>query len=162
MIERVISGGQTGADQAGWRAAKRFGIPTGGWMPKNFRTEDGLHSEFAKLYGAKEHSSPAYVGRTIANIQQADTTILFGSTVTPGSRLVIRHATNTKHPVLCIRSRQSTSEVYALAEEIRLEIRHVRSLNVAGNRESSAPGIGKWAEDYLCELFYLIGHRELK
>ena len=33
MISRVISGGQTGADQAGWRAAKRCGIATGGeWM----------------------------------------------------------------------------------------------------------------------------------
>jgi hypothetical protein len=38
MIERVISGGQTGADQAGWRAARAAGIPTGGFMPKGFLT----------------------------------------------------------------------------------------------------------------------------
>jgi hypothetical protein len=29
MLDRVISGGQTGADQAGWRAAKQCGISTG-------------------------------------------------------------------------------------------------------------------------------------
>ena len=34
MIDLVISGGQTGVDQAGWRAAKACGIRTGGWMPK--------------------------------------------------------------------------------------------------------------------------------
>ena len=49
MIDRVISGGQTGADQAGWRAAKASGIPTGGWMPKGFLTEDGPRPEFAGL-----------------------------------------------------------------------------------------------------------------
>ena len=47
MLERVISGGQTGADQAGWRAARAFGIPTGGAMPKGFLTEDGPCPEFA-------------------------------------------------------------------------------------------------------------------
>ena len=30
MLERVVSGGQTGADQAGLRAARAFGIATGG------------------------------------------------------------------------------------------------------------------------------------
>ena len=33
LIERVISGGQTGADQAGLAVAKKRGIPTGGHMP---------------------------------------------------------------------------------------------------------------------------------
>ena len=31
--ERVISGGQTGADRAALIAARAAGIPTGGWMP---------------------------------------------------------------------------------------------------------------------------------
>jgi hypothetical protein len=33
MIGKVISGGQTGVDQAALRAAKACGIPTGGWAP---------------------------------------------------------------------------------------------------------------------------------
>lgn len=41
MIERVISGGQTGADQAALRAARACGIPTGGWAPRGWLTEDG-------------------------------------------------------------------------------------------------------------------------
>jgi Circularly permutated YpsA SLOG family len=37
MLERVISGGQTGADQAALRAARACGIPTGGWAPRSVR-----------------------------------------------------------------------------------------------------------------------------
>jgi hypothetical protein len=39
MLEKILSGGQTGADQAAWRAARSFGLPTGGWMPLGFLTE---------------------------------------------------------------------------------------------------------------------------
>ena len=36
MLDKIISGGQTCADQAAWRAAKVFGVPTAGWMPRDF------------------------------------------------------------------------------------------------------------------------------
>jgi hypothetical protein len=32
-LTRLISGGQTGADQGGLRAARAAGIETGGWAP---------------------------------------------------------------------------------------------------------------------------------
>ena len=42
MIDLVIvSGGQTGADQAAWRAARTAGIATAGFMPLGYLTEDG-------------------------------------------------------------------------------------------------------------------------
>jgi hypothetical protein len=41
MIERVISGGQTGADQGGLRAPRACAIPTGGWAPRGWLTEAG-------------------------------------------------------------------------------------------------------------------------
>jgi hypothetical protein len=34
--------------------------------------------------------------------------------------------------------------------------KRVRVLNVAGNRESSAPGIGQWVEAYLADVFRLL------
>ena len=52
MLEKIISGGQSGADQAGWRTAKAFGVSSGGWMPRGFLAEDGPHPEFADEYGA--------------------------------------------------------------------------------------------------------------
>jgi Circularly permutated YpsA SLOG family len=54
MVERVISGGQTGADQAGLAAAKLLGIPTGGCMRRGWLTEDGSRSDLAAAYGLPE------------------------------------------------------------------------------------------------------------
>ena len=41
MLKKIISGGQTGADQAALDVAINFGIPHGGWIPKDRRTEAG-------------------------------------------------------------------------------------------------------------------------
>ena len=40
-ILRIISGGQTGADQGGLRAGAALGLDTGGWIPFGFRTDTG-------------------------------------------------------------------------------------------------------------------------
>src|SRR5688500_1447371 len=78
VLERLISGGQTGADQAGWRAGKAFGLRCSGWMPKGYRTErpDGRgwgekHPEFQAVYGALEHESDEYPPRNLANLRMA-------------------------------------------------------------------------------------------
>jgi Circularly permutated YpsA SLOG family len=41
VIARIITGGQTGADQGGLRAARAAGIATGGFAPKGWATETG-------------------------------------------------------------------------------------------------------------------------
>src|SRR3954469_10970644 len=100
MLELVTTGGQTGADQAGWRAAKRLGLATGGWMPMGFRTEgrpddeglpgpDESHPEFAEMYGARAHESLEYRLRTRANLEEADALAWFGDPLSRGGRLTI-------------------------------------------------------------------------
>ena len=54
MVERVTSGGQAGADQAGLAVAKRLGIPTGGCMRNGWLTEDGPFPDLAAAYGLQE------------------------------------------------------------------------------------------------------------
>jgi ribosomal protein L33 len=41
MLKKIISGGQTGADQAALDVAINLGIPHGGWIPKGRKTEKG-------------------------------------------------------------------------------------------------------------------------
>jgi hypothetical protein len=89
MLERGISGGQTGADQAAWRVARAFGIPTGGSMPRGFLTEDVPRPEFAELYGAAELPIDSYPARTERNVRDADATLWFGATDTPGARATL-------------------------------------------------------------------------
>ena len=71
MVEKIISGGQSGADRAGRRAAKAYGITTGGAMPKGFLTEDGPRPDYAELYGAVELPPASYPERTRRNVADA-------------------------------------------------------------------------------------------
>jgi hypothetical protein len=163
MIQRVISGGQTGADQAGWRAARAAGIVTGGWMPKGFLTEDGPRPEFAELYGAQEHHLIGYPPRTKANVRDSDGTMIFnvGSEFSMGTKATLRACRYGDHPTrpaLIVGIRHDfhfcTVEPDGAADWIdRL---FIKTLNVAGNRESVEPGIGAWVERYLTEVFRLI------
>jgi len=75
MIGKIISGGQTGVDQAALRAAKACGIPTGGWAPKWWKTEDGPASWLAD-FALREHASADYAVRTRANVADAGLTLI--------------------------------------------------------------------------------------
>ena len=160
-LERVITGGQTGADQAGWCAARACGIATGGWMPMGFRTEgraledgtlgpDESHPEFADLYGARAGESLEYRQRTRANVRESDAVVWFGDTRSRGGMLTLGLARIVGVPALVVElddagrpSRPPEDLAGWLGDE------SVRVLLVAGNRESHQPGIGAWVEAYL-------------
>jgi hypothetical protein len=44
MIKKIISGGQTGADQVALDAALKYNFPHGGWVPKD--RKNGVKSAF--------------------------------------------------------------------------------------------------------------------
>jgi hypothetical protein len=146
---RILSGGQSGADQAGWRAARAAGIPTGGSMPRGFLTEDGPRPEFAELYGAVDLQSPTYPPRTRKNVEDSDATVWFGNPLTMGG-VETGHACETaRKPLLVIVpgvTRPSDLAAWIIKSNIR-------TLNVAGNRESRSPGIGAKVERFLAEAF---------
>jgi hypothetical protein len=157
-LERVISGFQAGADIGGIRAAVAAGIPTGGWMPRGFLTEEGPQPEYAELYGAKEHESPTYPPRTRQNIEDADATFLFALDLdSPGTQLAYRHAHTVGKPSVVIKYIPGLilpNRPRACAEWL---IEHqVKILNVGGNRESKAWGITLWTERYLTAVFRLL------
>ncbi len=155
MLERVVSGGQTDADQAGWRAARAFGIPTGGWMPKGFLTENGPRPDFADQYGARELPTSSYPERTFANVRDSDATLWFGDASTPGARATIEACHKLSRS--CLRVEEGFTRPSHVAAWI---IEHkVRVLNIAGSRESKAPGIGARIERFLADVFRRLGHR---
>lgn len=157
MLTKVISGGQTGADQAGLRAAKICGLETGGWMPKGYKTEAGPRPEFAELYGLRMLASDSYAERTKVNIWNSDATLLFTNdfAATPGTKLATRIA--YEYEKKCVLPRVTLG---TLSDEVRwraiaewIEQAGIKTLNVAGNRESKAPGIGDWVEHFLIGVF---------
>lgn len=88
---KVISGGQTGVDVLALEIAKELGIETGGWMPYGFMTEDGPKPEMADLYVVREYPRSGYPPRTKQNVEDADLTIWYGTTDSPGFRCT-KHA----------------------------------------------------------------------
>lgn len=166
-IERIISGGQTGADRAAWRAARRFNLATGGWMPARFKAEDGEHPEFARLYGARAHGSASYRDRTAANVEMSDLTLVYctgAGYFSPGTKLTLGLCRDLGKPHQCqnvdrlpISATETAAHIRRLAKELGRPI----VVNVAGNRESKAPGIGAVVEDYLCGVFRALGLSEV-
>lgn len=154
MLERVISGGQTGADRAGLVAAKAAGLATGGWMPKGFRALDGPRPEFATLYGVTEHASDRYPPRTALNVKESCATVCFASAWdSPGEVLTRRMCERYGRPRLEVTPGGLVSPA-GVVEWLRLN--GVRVLNVAGNTERTSPGIGAFTEAFLAEVFQLL------
>src|SRR4051812_3797633 len=142
MLERIISGGQTGADQAGWRAAKAAGIATGGWMPRGFLTEDGPRPEFAERYGATEADADDFPTTAGLNVEQADVTLWFGDQQqTPRAYATYRACVEKGKLFLAISGPTRPRPAFR-ADELR-ELGPHRVINVAGDPESKAPGIGE-------------------
>src|SRR5271170_7581504 len=142
---RIISGGQTGADRGGLETALYLGIEIGGWCPYGRRAEDG---RIPDKYTLRETASVAYNERTLLNVRDSDATVVFTlGALTSGSRLTINMADNVKRPWLHVR----LSYLFATTPPMFLAwcVEHkVRTLNVAGSRESRAPGIQMSVQEY--------------
>lgn len=145
-IQRVISGGQTGADQGGLLAAWERGIPTGGWAPYDYRTTLGPNP-LLEVLGLVMTDEKGYTPRTTRNVEEADATLVCGYDLTsPGSRRTIDHAQAVGRPCFVLEfpaGRDGGSkEVRLIEQAVTFILRHQPTiLNVAGNRDSDATNI---------------------
>ncbi len=139
-MKRIISGGQTGADIAGVKWAKANGLETGGWMPYGFRTDDGKRPEYAELYGMRQHPDWRYPPRTELNVKESDGTVIFGNHKSPGSVLTFNLCRKHERPCLIV-PYPGTPTDHVMNFGSWLRAWKIRTLNVAGNRESKNPGI---------------------
>ena len=144
---RVISGGQTGVDRAALDVARELGIPCGGWCPRGRRAEDGPIPE---SYPLRETPSAAYPERTGWNVRDSDgTLVVTRGRPRGGTALTVSVARRAGKPVAIadLEAGVSVSEIRKFLFSNRIHI-----LNVAGPRESEAPGIHDQAAALLREL----------
>lgn len=145
-ILKIISGGQTGADLAGLQAAKNLNIRTGGCAPKGFLTENGSNYELGTKYNLYQSSSDKYPERTKENVSKSDATVIFSMGVSERGSLLTKKACVQKgKPFLWVSPNEedAVEKVRSfLASIIQIKQRPV-IINIAGNRESKYPGIGK-------------------
>jgi len=156
-IIKIVSGGQTGADRGGLEAAISCKIPHGGWCPKGRRSEDGV---IPKKYKLKETLSPEYIVRTESNVQNSDATIIFTiGEISGGSLKTLEFAEIHNKPVLHIDIGE-----YPRQETVHWILRWFQGdvtkptppkncvLNVAGSRESKAPGIQEKVKEIMVDV----------
>lgn len=143
-VTKIISGGQTGADMGGLKAAKILKLQTGGTVPKGCLTEDGPNPKLVSKYGCVESWSEHYQPRTIANVCNSDGTVLFASNWdSPGSICTLVAACSGNRPVFKV---DLDIEFPAfVSEQFKKWIKgnNIQTLNVTGHRESGHPGIEK-------------------
>ena len=97
VLQKVISGGQTGIDQLALRIAFMYGLEIGVTAPKGYRTERGYEEKLI-TWGLVEDASPEYPPRTLKNVQAADATLLLGDETTPGSKLTLKYIKQEQKP----------------------------------------------------------------
>jgi hypothetical protein len=154
MLDKIISGGQSGADQAAWRCAAAFGVATGGRMPKGFLTEEGPRPEFAGRYGAAETPTDCDIARIEQNVQDSDATLWFGETTTRGANATVGACQRLGKPCMPVYpgAEFEPSHVAAWILENR-----IRTLHVTGSREGEELGIGDRVELFLGKILRHLG-----
>jgi hypothetical protein len=145
---KIISGGQSGVDRAALDFALKHRISCGGWCPLGRMAEDG---KIPDRYPLKETESKDPSFRTRKNIEDSDgCLIIYSHEMDEGSRYTLLYAKKEMKPVYLIGLKDGIN----LREfKLWIDINHIKTLNVAGPRESSDEGIYGFALNVLKELF---------
>ncbi len=145
---KIVSGGQTGVDRAALDVGMALGLEVGGWCPRGRWAEDG---PIPPQYPLTETRSQNVHCRTQRNVETSTATLVVtrGAPM-GGTRLTVEHAESIRRPLLVVDLACSPDPV----EDIVSWLHRVRPgvLNVAGPRESGAPGIGAQTAKLLAQV----------
>ncbi len=156
MILKVVSGGQTGVDQASLLIASERGLEIGGWCPKG-----GL-DEY-KMDIRKQHPSLVEATtsnpdeRTKLNVRDSDGTLIIvpgwplSEKIKDGTQLTIEEAQRLKKPYLIFSLADTHQDANVIQEWV--QDNNIDVLNIAGPRESNSPGIYQKTCEMLLNFF---------
>ena len=165
-LKKVISGGQTGVDQAALRAAEASGLEVGGWCPPDGMAHDGpiperLLKHMKRTPDSATTDAPEIPRsqRTNWNVRDSDATLILRKLTSvekavhdPGTSYTFECAVFNGRPLLlCDPDDPDHTKAHLVREWLQTE--NVETLNVAGPAELTQPGIGQLAEQFLLEVF---------
>jgi hypothetical protein len=147
---KVVSGGQTGVDRAALDVALELEIEIGGWCPRGRWAEDGPIPDRYPLF---ETRSPDVHVRTQRNVETSSATLVLSrGAPMGGTRYTVDIANTMRRPLLVVdlndSSRDHATEIATWLDTVRPGV-----LNVAGPRETGAPGVTEQAKWLLTKAF---------
>jgi hypothetical protein len=158
MIKKMITGGQSGAEQAARRVAIAFGVPTGGWKSNERASEGEPDPHPAGTQDLAETAPTSQPSPVELNVRGADATLWFGETTTASANAVVE---------ACQRFGKQCMPVYPAAKLEPSHVAtwigksHIRTLNVTGSREAEEPGSGARVERFLRQVLEQLGHKRV-
>ena len=154
LIAAIRSGGQTGIDRGALDAAREAGVRIEGWCPLGGWAEDyprapGLLIDYPEL---KETSSSDPAQRTEWNVRDSHVTLLITAVdaVSPGTALTGDLATRYGRPARSV-SLRTVGDAVEWLQQYGCGL----TVNIAGPRESEAPGIYAASHSIVAELLAL-------
>lgn len=152
---KIVSGAQTGVDQDALHAAIDLGLDWGGWVPKGWRTENGVVGAMFRS-NMRECGSANYLVRTRRNVADSHATLIITNAYPlTGGTLKTRHFCQEmmrSHFVVSLEEADAVGKVRRwLGQFFSAEHPVPFVLNVAGPRESKARGIQKRTREFLLE-----------
>ncbi len=154
---KLVSGGQTGVDRGALIAARKLGYPFGGFCTADERAEDGPIPEEFQLTACDSND---YLVRTRLNVEHSDATLILSyeseRALTGGTKRTVEFCRAFERPhyvgTLSIGASRPKNLIVAKAVRRWLTFLEPPVLNVAGPRESKAPGIQQQTEEVLSLL----------
>ena len=134
-------------DRGALDAALELGLPTGGWCPKGRRAEDG---PIDKRYPLKEADSRNYAERTEKNILDSDGTLILTWGIPKGGTALTKKLVRVHQKPFLIMDLSAGKDFGPVRDWGKTY--HIKILNVAGPRESEAPGIHNKAVSFLKKI----------
>ena len=150
LCERIVSGGQTGADRGALDFAIQHGYIHGGWAPHGRLAEDGV---IPAKYQLTEIAEGGYRQRTRRNVADSDATLIVNLGELDGGTLATQvFAEKSGKPCLVVQADPGISEGMVDSVLAWLRQHDVKILNVAGPRESKRPGICRLTSEMLTAM----------
>ena len=149
MLEKIVSGGQTGADRAALDAGIDLSFPVGGFCPRGRKAEDG---PIDPRYPLTEIDG-GYRQRTLRNVESTDgTAIFFESTLFGGTEQTRVFCDEWKRPyrLLDIAKLDPAAAATSLRDFVMQQ--DIRILNVAGPRASGSQRMYSFVKSAISQL----------
>ena len=149
-LQKIVSGGQTGAARAALDAALFLAFPCGGWCPQGRLAEDG---PLSLQYPLEELPGGGYRQRTIKNIEGSDgTAIFYFNHPTGGTELTLVQCIRLHKPYQLIDASEISTVRTSAILHLFVQQHGVAVLNVAGPSEGRTPGTHAYVREAVLSL----------